>query len=49
VIGHRSADKYLKTKGTPKGVISALEALRSDQKESWKETIDKITELLDDG
>jgi hypothetical protein len=40
--------KFLKTKGAPKAVISALEALRSDQQDSWQTAIDKITELLDD-
>jgi hypothetical protein len=40
--------KYLKTEGAPKAVIDALEALSSEQHESWKTAVERITELLEE-
>jgi hypothetical protein len=39
--------KYLKTKGASKAVIDALEALRGEQRENWKTTIERIADLLE--
>jgi hypothetical protein len=38
--------KYLKTKGVPNAAIDALEALRSEQRESWSTAVEKIEDLL---
>ncbi|HTF70031.1 MAG TPA: hypothetical protein VK638_45870 [Edaphobacter sp.] len=40
--------KYLKTEGAPKATIDALNRLSSEQRESWKAAIERITELLED-
>jgi hypothetical protein len=38
--------KYLKKEGVPQAAIDALEGLRSNQQEGWKETVTEIGELL---
>jgi hypothetical protein len=38
--------KYLKTQDVPKAAIDALEGLNSEQQESWKTTVERIEELL---
>jgi hypothetical protein len=38
--------KYLKTEGAPKAVIDVLEALRSDQRESWYAAAERIAALM---
>ena len=38
--------KYLKTKGAPKAAIDVLEALSSEQRESWSTAVEKIEDLL---
>jgi hypothetical protein len=40
--------KYLKTEDVPKAVISTLERMSSEQRESWKKAIERIEELLED-
>jgi len=40
--------KYLKTQGAPKATIDALDRLSSEQHESWKAAIERITELLEE-
>jgi hypothetical protein len=39
--------KYLKTQDVPKA-IDALEGLNSEQQESWKTTVERIEELLEE-
>jgi hypothetical protein len=34
--------KYLKTQDAPKAVIATLEALSSEQKESWKTAVERV-------
>jgi hypothetical protein len=38
--------KYLQTEGAPKAAIDVLEALSSEQRESWNTAIEKIEDLL---
>jgi hypothetical protein len=40
--------KYLKTEGAPKAVLDALEALSSEQRESWHAAVDRIAKLLEE-
>jgi len=39
--------KYLRGEGAPKAVIDALEALRTEQHESWKTAVERIADLLE--
>ena len=39
---------YLKTQGAPKAAISTLEGLTVEQHVSWKKTVKKIEELLEE-
>jgi hypothetical protein len=38
--------KYLKTQGAPKAAIDVLEALRSEQRESWYTAAERIAALM---
>jgi hypothetical protein len=40
--------KYLQTQDAPKAVLGALEALRSEQRESWRTAIEKVEDLLEE-